>query len=129
MLLREAFLVQNGYDILKALGLERLKSESLRKHLIAYYDVFTVLMKQAMDYDHHEFQDVLLPYLRKHFKDWEKDKFGIPNDYEQLQKDDYFLSMLKLSNVNIQGTIDEFNYGLLEIRSIPPMIDQYLEDY
>jgi len=128
MLLRDAHLVQNGYDILKGIGLEQINNAPLMSHLLMYYDKNSFMMRQAMDYDKEEFINVLLPYLRKNFDDWQKDKYGIPANYEQFRKDKYFVNSLKLALNNLMGTIQEYELGLLEIRTLILLIDDYLEN-
>ena len=81
MLARRIVLVDNGYQLMKKFGLERIKNEELRNKLINYY---AVSAKRIYEDDDFEFLTVFLPYVRNHFLDWSWNDIGVPADYEHL---------------------------------------------
>ena len=124
MISRRIVLLDNGYQILKKFGLERLNNKELRYQLINYY---TTSIKEIYDDtadDEHEFFTVYLPYIRNHFLDWEWRKRGIPADYEQLKSDQYFLTSLKLNINNAKDTVKALERGANNIKQILQILDE-----
>ena len=129
MISRRLVLLDNGYQILKKYGLERLNNKELRYQLINYY---TTSIKEIYDDtadDEHEFITVYLPYIRNHFLDWERRKRGIPADYEQLKSDQYFLTSLKLNINNAKDTVKALERGANNIKEILQILDETILYY
>ena len=129
MISRRIVLLDNGYQILKKFGLERLNNKELRYQLINYY---TTSIKEIYDDtadDEHEFFTVYLPYIRNHFLDWEWSKRGIPADYEQLKSDQYFLTSLKLNITNARDTLKALERGANNIKQILQILDETILYY
>jgi len=124
MISRRIVLLDNGYQILKKFGLERINNTELRYQLINYY---TTSIKEIYDDtadDEHEFFTVYLPYIRNHFLDWEWSERGIPADYEQLKSDQYFLTSLKLNITNVKDTLKALERGANNIKQILQILDE-----
>ncbi len=129
MIARRIVFVDNGYQLMKKFGLERLKNQELRNELINYY---THSVKNIMDDtadDEHEFITVFLPYVRNHFLDWDFSKRGVPADYEQLKSDKYFLTCLMLNVKNSESTLEALKTGAREIQEILPILDETILAY
>ncbi|MEB8327721.1 DUF6090 family protein [Flavobacteriaceae bacterium KMM 6897] len=129
MISRRIVLLDNGYQILKKFGLERLNNKELRYQLINYY---TTSIKEIYDDtadDEHEFFTVYLPYIRNHFLDWEWSNRGIPADYEQLKSDQYFLTSLKLNITNAKDTLKALERGANNIKQILQILDETILYY
>ena len=129
MIARRIVLVDNGYQLIKKFGLERLKDQALRTELIYYY---TNSIKNIYDdtaNDKYEFLTVFLPYIREHFLDWNWNNRGVPADYEQLKSDQYFLTSLKVNIKNEESTLEALQKGGNKIQYILPMLDKAILDY
>ena len=129
MIARGIVLVDNGYQLMKKFGLERIKNEELRNELINYY---TTSIKEIYDDtadDDYEFLTVFLPYVRSHFLDWNWSHRGVPADYEHLKSDQYFLTSLKLSIKNEESTLQALQAGASKIQEILPMLDKIILAY
>lgn len=129
MIARRIVLVDNGYQLMKKFGLERLKNQELRNELINYYTNSTKRINDDTADDDYEFFSVFLPYVRNHFLDWDWSKGGVPADYEQLKSDQYFLTCLKLNIKNGESTLEELQNGTRMIQKILPMLDETILAY
>ena len=129
LIYRRIVLIDNGYQLMKKFGLERLNNKELKNKLMNYY---TTSIKEIYDDtadDEHEFFTVYLPYIRNHFLDWEWSERGIPADFEQLKSDQYFLTSLKLNITNIEDTLKALERGANNIKQILPMLDETILAY
>ncbi len=124
MLARRIVLVDNGYQLLKKFGLERLEDEKLRNELISYYTTSIKSIYDDTEDDDFEFRTVFLPYIRSHFLDWRWNDLGVPADYEHLKSDQYFLTSLKLNIANGESTFYALKNGARKIQEILPMLDK-----
>ncbi len=129
MIARRIVLVDNGYQLMKKFGLERLKNQELRNELINYYTNSTKKIDDDTADDDFEFRTVFLPYVRNHFLDWNWSKRGVPADYEHLKSDQYFLTSLKVSIKNEESTLEALQNGAREIQEILPMLDKTILAY
>jgi len=124
MISRRIVLLDNGYQILKKFGLERINNTELRYQLINYYTTSIKEIYADTADDEHEFFTVYLPYIRNHFLDWEWSERGIPADYEQLKSDQYFLTSLKLNITNVKDTLKALERGANNIKQILQILDE-----
>ncbi|MEL4456496.1 DUF6090 family protein [Lutimonas vermicola] len=129
MIARRIVLVDNGYQLMKKFGLERLKNKELRNELINYYTNSTKKIDDDTADDDFEFRTVFLPYVRNHFLDWNWSKRGVPADYEHLKSDQYFLTSLKVSIKNEESTLEVLKNGAMKIQEILPMLDETILAY
>ena len=129
LIYRRIVLIDNGYQLMKKFGLERLNNKELKNKLMNYY---TTSIKEIYDDtadDEHEFFTVYLPYIRNHFLDWEWTERGIPADFEQLKSDQYFLTSLKLNITNIKDTLKALERGANNIKQILQILDETILYY
>ncbi|MFH4966596.1 DUF6090 family protein [Gaetbulibacter sp. M240] len=129
LIYRRIVLIDNGYQLIKKIGLERLNNIELKNKLMNYY---TTSIKEIYDDtadDEHEFFTVYLPYIRNHFLDWEWSERGIPADFEQLKSDQYFLTSLKLNITNIKDTLKALERGANNIKQILQILDETILYY
>lgn len=129
MIARRIVLVDNGYQLMKKLGLELLKDESLRNELINYYSTSVRQIYADTEDDDNEFFNVFLPYARNHFLDWNWGDYGVPADYNHLKSDQYFLTCLKINVKNEESTLDALKKGGSQIQKILPILDKTILDY
>ena len=129
MLARRIVLVDNGYQLMKKLGLELLKNQELRNELIYYYTNSIKRINDDTEDDDNEFLNVFLPYVRNHFLDWAWSERGVPADYEQLKSDQYFLTSLKVSIKNEESTLEQLQDGARKIQEILPMLEETILAY
>jgi hypothetical protein len=129
MISRRIVLVDNGYQLMKKFGLERLKNQELRNELIFYYTNSIKTIYDDTADDDYEFLTVFLPYIREHFLDWNWNNRGVPADYEQLKSDQYFLTSLKVNIKNEESTLEALQKGGNKIQYILPMLDKAILDY
>ena len=123
---RKIKLIPNGYSLLKNLGLERIEDLNMRNKLIEYYEISINLIESDTNDDLSEFENIFLPYVRSHFSDWQYEKYGIPSDYVKLKNDAYFKTTLKVSIGNAESTVKMLNDGLKNIKTILPLINNYI---
>ena len=129
LIYRRIVLIDNGYQLMKKFGLERLNNKELKNKLMNYY---TTSIKEIYDDtadDEHEFFTVYLPYIRNHFLDWKWSERGIPADFEQLKSDQYFLTSLKLNITNIKDTLKALERGANNIKQILQILDETILYY
>jgi hypothetical protein len=124
MIARRIALVDNGYQMIKKFGLERLKNQELRSELIDYYTSSTKKIIDDTADDDFEFRSVFLPYVRNHFLDFNWGKRGVPADYEYLKSDQYFLTSLTVNIKNEESTLEALQNGARKIQEILPMLDE-----
>jgi hypothetical protein len=129
LIARRIVLVDNGYQLMKKFGLERVKDVALRNELIHYYTASIKRIYDDTEDDDYEFITVFLPYVRSHFLDWDYSKFGVPADYEHLKSDQYFLTFLKVNIKNAESTTTALSDGRAKIREILPMLDKTISTY
>ena len=67
MLARRIVLLDNGYQLLKKLGIELLHDQELRNRLTSYYTTNIKEINDDTNDDDFEFLTVFLPYARNHF--------------------------------------------------------------
>ena len=109
---RPIFLVSKGYELLKELKLGTLKDKKLRILLTKYYERDIPMVQQEFRDDNFEFEHYWLPYVRRHFKEWEFGRFAIPHDYEQLLDDKSLLTATRMNSNNANNTINAYNTAL-----------------
>ena len=109
---RPIFLVSKGYELLKELKLGTLKDKKLRILLTKYYERDIPMVQQEFKDDNFEFEHYWLPYVRRHFKEWEFGQFAIPHDYEQLLDDKSLLTATRMNSNNANNTINAYNTAL-----------------
>lgn len=129
MLGRRIVLVDNGYQLMKKFGLERLENEALRKELVNYYTVSIQGIYEDTDDDDFEFKTVFLPYVRSNFLEYTWSQLGVPADYELLKADQYFQTCLKVSIKNEESTLDALQKGARKIQEILPLLDETISTY
>lgn len=129
MLARRIVLVDNGYQLMKKLGLELLNNQELRNRLTSYYTTTIKKINDDTADDEFEFRTVFLPYIRSYFLDYNWSKQGIPSDYEHLKSDRYFLTSLKINIKNEESTLDVLQQGRMNIKKILPMLDKTILAY
>ncbi|UWX53772.1 DUF6090 family protein [Maribacter litopenaei] len=129
MLARCIVLVDNGYQLIKKLGIELLQDQELRNKLTSYYTTAVKKINDDTYDDDYEFRTVFLPYIRNHFKDYSWGKEAIPADYEQLKSDLYFLTSLKINIRNEESTLEALEEGNQAIRELLPKLDNALTSY
>jgi hypothetical protein len=129
MIARRIVLVDNGYQLMKNFGLERLQNQELRTELINYYTNSIKGIYDDTADDDYEFITVYLPYVRNHFLDYNWSKRGVPGDYEHLKSDQYFLTSLKSNIKNQESTLEALQNGAIKIQEILPMLDETILAY
>jgi hypothetical protein len=123
MIRRPIALVSSGFNLLKESSLTSMEDRVLRSALIEYYEQVVEEMEEEYRDDKFEFETVLLPYVRLHFKEWEYGQYGIPVDWEALKADHYFISTLRINLNNISSTILIMQDGLKTATTIIEMLD------
>jgi hypothetical protein len=123
MIRRPIALVSSGFNLLKESSLTSMEDRVLRMALIEYYEKVVLEMEEEYMDDKFEFETVLLPYVRLHFKVWEFGHQGIPVDWESLKADHYFISTLRINLNNISSTILNMQDGLKTATNIIEMLD------
>jgi len=129
MLARRIVLVDNGYQLIKKLGIELLQDQDLRNKLTSYYTTTITEINDDTNDDDFEFNTVFLPYARNHFRDYTWGTEAIPADYEQLKSDLYFLTSLKINIGNEEGTLLDLREGNRAIQELLPRLDKTLSSY
>ena len=104
--------VSKGYQLLKEMNLSASLDKNLRISLSKYYERDIPEVYSELEEDNKEFLTYWIPYLREHFKEWEFDKYAIPNNYDQLLEDKNLISALKIDCINLRGTINAFDMAL-----------------
>ncbi|ASV31799.1 DUF6090 family protein [Maribacter cobaltidurans] len=129
MLARRIVLVDNGYQLIKKLGIELLQDQELRNKLTSYYTTAVKKINDDTNDDDFEFRTVFLPYARNHFRDYTWGIEAIPTDYEQLKSDLYFLTSLNVNIKNEEGTLLALKEGNQAIQELLPRLDKTLSSY
>lgn len=97
MLMRRIELNNNGYGLLKELGISHIKDPVLRNALVDYYGSKTHELINDIEDIKNEFWNPWLPYVRQHFKVFVFGKRAVPNDDNQIKNSSYFLMMMKMN--------------------------------
>ena len=97
MLMRRIELNNNGYGLLKELGISHIKDPVLRNALVDYYGSKTRSLLNDIEDNQHEFETPWLGYVRKNFKVFVFGKRAVPNDDNQIKNSSYFLMMMKMN--------------------------------
>ncbi|HKK46779.1 MAG TPA: DUF6090 family protein [Balneolaceae bacterium] len=97
MLMRRIELNNNGYGLLKELGISHIKNPGLRNALVDYYGSKTYELLNDIEDIQHEFENPWLGYVRKNFKVFVFGKRAVPNDDHQIKNSSYFLMMMKMN--------------------------------
>lgn len=129
LIYRRIALIDNGYQLLKKFGLERINNKELRNILVDYYTTGIKEINENNADDEFEFFNIYLPYIRSHFLDWHWCQYGIPADYENLKSDQYFLTSLKVNIQNGKSTLISYKKGANNIKQILPILDKTLLSY
>ena len=123
-LARNIYSASKGYNLLKELNLGTLKNKELRMLLTKYYERDIPHVYREYSDDKLEFENFWLPYVRKHFKEWEFGAYAVPNDYSQLLDDETLLTAAKINSHNVENTIEAYNKALLTAQTIIPMLPE-----
>ena len=123
MIRRPIALVSSGFNLLKESKLTSIEDRFFRSTLIKYYEQVVVEMKEEYMDDKFEFETVLLPYVRLHFKEYEFGQHALPLDWESLKDDHYYISTLQINLNNIGSTINIMRYGLNSATKLIAIID------
>ena len=99
------FSVSKGYNLLKEINLTSLKNKELRISLTRYYENDIPRVHREFADDKLEFENYWLPYVRKHFKEWEFGEYAVPHDYEQIVNDRELLTATKINSINLRNTV------------------------
>lgn len=129
MIARRIVLVDNGYQLMKKFGLERLKNEALRNELINYYSTSVMRIYEDTHDDDFEFLTVFLPYVRENFLEFNWSERGIHADYEQLKSDQYFRTCLKVNLGNRESTLAALLTGANKIQEILLLLEKTIQAY
>ena len=106
MLRRNVTLIRNGFDLINEIGLSKLSNISLRNALVVYYNKNQVDVANEVSDDNYEFENVWLPYVREHFREWDFDEIAIPVEDSFILMDTYLLTTLKTNMNNLNGTLN-----------------------
>ena len=117
-LARTFYSISKGYELLKDMNLSFALDKNLRIGLTKYYEQDIPSVYREFEDDKMEFETYWLPYIRKHFKEWEFGEYAIPYDYNQLLEDRNLFSATKFNSVNLNGTIRELNRALNSASSL-----------
>ena len=107
MLMRRIELNNNGYGLLKELGISHIKDPVLRNALVNYYGSETHQLLNDIEDNQHEFETPWLGYVRKNFKVFVFGKRAVPNDDHQIKNSSYFLMMMKMNLDNREYTLKD----------------------
>jgi hypothetical protein len=124
MLKREVPLVSTGFSLLKESKLTTFEDRTLRSKLVEYYEQVVLEMVSEYQDDRYEFENVLLPYLRTNFKDWEFGQSATPINWESIKEDNYFVSALKMGLDNISSTLNSLEDGRNSAVNIIALLDK-----
>ena len=124
LLWRETTILSNGFDLIKEIGLNNLNDKELRNQLVALYGEGHDVVLGEFEDDEQEFKEMLLPYIRHHFKDWKYGQKGIPHSVDALLNDAYFLTSMIMALGNVQKTIAACEAYVLVSGSLIIMIDE-----
>ena len=106
ILRRNVTLIRNGFDLINEIGLSKLSNISLRNALVVYYNKNQVDVANEVSDDNYEFENVPLPYVREHFREWDFDEIAIPVEDSFILMDTYLLTTLKTNMNNLNGTLN-----------------------
>lgn len=112
MLKRSIPLTSSGFNLLRETKLTSMQDKVLRSYVIEYYEVVAPKIKEEYLDDEFEFETVWLPYVRQHATEWDFGEYAIPEDWEALKKDHYFLSSIQINPTNINSTLEALQKGL-----------------
>ncbi|MBK7873740.1 MAG: hypothetical protein IPJ74_25315 [Saprospiraceae bacterium] len=123
MLKRTIYLVRDGFDLLKEIGLSNLDDKTLRNSLVKYYGRNQVDIGTEIADDDFEFREAWLPYVREKFKEWDFDKVAIPIDDAEILNDPSLLTSLKMNLNNLNGTIEALETATSSAEKLIQLID------
>jgi flagellar basal body-associated protein FliL len=126
MLMRRIELNNNGYGLLKELGISHIKDPVLRNALVDYYGTKTHELVNDIKDNQHEFETPWLGYVRKNFKVFVFGKRAVPNDDHQIRNSSYFLMMMKMNLDNRGYTLREEINTLQADSTLSELIDSKL---
>ena len=112
MLLRRTVLNENGYSLLKELGISELKSKELRNMIVDYYERKTQEVLSEIADDKVEFENTWIEYVRKNFKNWKFGELAVPNNEDEIRKGNYFLTMMRINLYNRESTLEAHKEAL-----------------
>jgi hypothetical protein len=126
MLMRRIELNNNGYGLLKELGISHIKDPALRNALEDYYGSKTTLLLNDIEDNQLEFETPWLGYVRKNFKVFVFGKRAVPNDDNQIKNSSYLLMMLKMNLDNRGSTLKAEISTLKADSTLSELIDSKL---
>ncbi|HKJ46852.1 MAG TPA: DUF6090 family protein [Balneolales bacterium] len=126
MLMRRIELNNNGYGLLKELGISHIKDPVLRNALVNYYGSKTTVLLNDIEDNQLEFETPWLGYVRQHFKVFVFGKRAVPSDDNQIRNSSYFLMMLKMNLDNRGSTLKAEISTLKADSTLSELIDSKL---
>lgn len=128
ILFRPVYSASKGYELLKEMNLGNLNDKELRVMLTRYYERNIPEVHQENTDDRFEFETFWLPYVRKHFIEWEFGNYAIPEDYTQIVNDRILLTTLKINSNNIESTLEAYKGALNTGKSLVELINKRINN-
>ncbi|MDX1592207.1 MAG: hypothetical protein R3283_09595 [Balneolaceae bacterium] len=127
MLLRRTELTDNGYNLLKELGMNNLNDTELRDALYDYYERKAKIALREIQDDKVEFENTWIEYVREHFRIWNFGEQAIPNDGSFIRNHSYFLTMIRMNLNNRESTLNAHEEALSANRELIQTIESRLD--
>jgi len=115
------------YEALTAAGLQLVRSEPLRLHIIALYENTYGDLRRQNDFNVNVVFDVLRPYYLANFRDLRFGERATPLNYEAVRSDQVFRNILVYRADFLRRAVIEYYEGAAtEVRSLIDALDEEL---
>jgi len=121
-------LTSSAFETLKALGLELIENDFLRKKLTRLYEVtYPTLLQDTKRIEDQLWPAVVTPLFQKYFRyDYEKDEY-IPTSYEAWLYDQEFLNMWTFRGAMRKHSTQQKKYALKQTQEVHALISHELK--
>ena len=117
----DPYLPNMGYESLKTKGIDLIKNDSLKRHIVKIYDFgINGQIKNVKDWEWSFNQNTTQKYMVKHIRRDINEDLARPIDFEKLKKDEEFrnflniLILVRISNIKVSREVNESIKNLIE---------------
>ena len=119
---------KSQYQNLKSIGLNIIRSDSLRDQLATVYEKGNFLIEKRSQIEEKLYLEITLPYHLANFKDYRSLRTATPINYDKLWNDPYYNNMINHRVAALNMCYNNFSGVKSNMVILRRMIQEYLKE-